>query len=81
MCNFYGHKFPTYSNHFFQELCCIRAVGSFFMVRGGGDGGLSKNVAHHGSLTTKNKLKKKKKIQAKHLKAVPQKTKRGPKYK
>ena len=76
MCNFYEHKFPTYSNHFFQELCCIRGVGSFFMVGGGWNGELSKNVAHHGSLTTK-----KKKIQAKHLKAVPQKTKREPKYK
>ena len=58
MCNFYEHKFPTYSNHFFQELCCIRAVGSFFMVGGGWNGELSKNVAHHGSLTMKKKKKK-----------------------
>ena len=52
-------------------------VGNFVMVGLGGGGGLSKNVAHHGSPTTKNR----KKIQAKHLKAVPEKAKLGPKYK
>ena len=52
----------------------LRAIGSFFMV-GGGE--LSKNVSHHGSRTTKNK----KNNRLKHLKAVPQKTKLGPKYK
>ena len=44
-----------------------------------GEGGLSKNVAHHGPPTTKKK--KKEKYSLKHLKAVPQKTKLGPKYK
>ena len=34
------------------NLCKFRAVGSFFMV-----GELSKNVGHHGWLTTKNKKK------------------------
>ena len=43
--------------------------------------GLSKNVAQHGSPTTKNqKIKKKKKYRLKHLKAVPQKMKLRPKY-
>ena len=53
-------------------LCSIRAVGSFFMVEGGG--GVSENGGHHGwPRTKKNWLK--------HPKAVRQKTKLGPKYK